>query len=159
MQAIILERALNFLLATHPIDIQPLEGKKVHFSLQDFPLEMNFICTNNRIFVTTDAAINTDVNITLQSSVFLALFQGEDLTELLRQDKIVIHGDVKTAQLLVDLLQQVNIDLEELLSKYTGDVVAHQVGKLAKKIKSSDNPIGSIKDGITHFLIAPSRHR
>jgi ubiquinone biosynthesis protein UbiJ len=33
--------------------------------------------------------------------------QGKDLTELLRQDKIIIHGDVKTAQLLVDLLQQV----------------------------------------------------
>jgi ubiquinone biosynthesis protein UbiJ len=59
-------------------------------------------------------------------SVFLQLMQGEDLTELLRQDKIIIHGDVKTAQLLVDLLQQVEFDFEEELSKFTGDIVAHQ---------------------------------
>ncbi|BAS68439.1 ubiquinone biosynthesis accessory factor UbiJ [Bathymodiolus septemdierum thioautotrophic gill symbiont] len=158
MQAVILERALNFLLQTHPIDIQPLDGKTVHFCLQDFPLEVNFICTNNRIFVTTDTSTTADVNVKLQASVFLALFQGEDLTELLRQDKIVIHGDVKTAQLLVDLLQQVDIDLEELLSKYTGDIIAHQVGELARKFKSLDNPITSIKDGVTNFLIAPSKH-
>lgn len=158
MQAVILERALNFLLETHPIDIQPLNGKTVHFCLQDFPLEVNFTCINNRIFVTTDTNATADVDVKLEADVFLALFQGEDLTELLRQDKIVINGDVKTAQLLVDLLQQVELDLEELLSKYTGDIVAHQVGKLAKKLKSSDHPIASIKDGISNFLIAPSKH-
>jgi ubiquinone biosynthesis protein UbiJ len=83
--------------------------------------------------------------------------QGEDLTELLRQDKIIIHGDVKTAQLLVDLLQQVEFDFEEELSKFTGDIVAHQVGRIATKFKSSDNPLAAIKDKITHFLIAPKR--
>lgn len=158
MKAVILERALNFLLETHSINIQPLEGKAVHFCLQDFPPEVNFICTNNRIFVTTDTSVTADVDIKLQANVFLSLFQGEDLTELLREDKIVIHGDVKTAQLLVDLLQQMDIDLEELLSKYTGDIVAHQVGRLAKKFKASDDPISSVKDGITNFLIAPSGH-
>jgi ubiquinone biosynthesis protein UbiJ len=155
MQSVILERALNFLLETHPIDIQPLDGKTVHFCLQDFPLEINFICTNGRIFVTSDININADVDIKLQSSAFRSLLQGEDMTELLRQDKIVIHGDVKTAQLLVDVLQQVDIDFEELLSQYTGDIVAHQVGKIAKKLKSSDNPIASIKEGVTNFLIRP----
>lgn len=157
MQAVILERALNFLLATHPIDIQPLEGKTVHFCLQDLLLEVNCICTNNRIFVTTDTNRTADVGVKLQVAVFLALLQGEYLVELLKQDKIVIHGDVKTAQLLVDLLQQVELDLEELLSTWTGDIVAHQVGKLAKKFKSSDNPIASIKNGITNFLIVPSK--
>jgi ubiquinone biosynthesis protein UbiJ len=107
--------------------------------------------------VTTDATINADVDIKLKSNVFLKLIQGEDLTELLRQDKIMIHGDVKTAQLLVDLLQQVEFDFEEALSKFTGDIVAHQVGKIAKKFKSSDNSLASIKDKITNFLITPKR--
>jgi ubiquinone biosynthesis protein UbiJ len=51
----------------------------------------------------------------LQRKMHRFLMQGEDLTELLRQDKIIIHGDVKTAQLLVDLLQQVEFDFEEEL--------------------------------------------
>ncbi|VVH64423.1 hypothetical protein BSPLISOX_2559 [uncultured Gammaproteobacteria bacterium] len=157
MQSIILQSVLNHLLEVHHIDIHPLEGKTVHFSLQDFPIEVNFICTNARIFVTTDTTTHADVDIKLKSSVFLQLMQGEDLTELLRQDKIIIHGDVKTAQLLVDLLQQVEFDFEEELSKFTGDIVAHQVGRIATKFKSSDNPLAAIKDKITHFLIAPKR--
>ncbi|CAB5502649.1 hypothetical protein [uncultured Gammaproteobacteria bacterium] len=157
MQSMILQSALNHLLEAHQIDIRPLDGKTVYFSLQDLPIAVNFICTNDRIFVTTDATINADVDIKLKSNVFLKLIQGEDLTELLRQDKIMIHGDVKTAQLLVDLLQQVEFDFEEALSKFTGDIVAHQVGKIAKKFKSSDNSLASIKDKITNFLITPKR--
>lgn len=158
MKTVILERALNSFLQTQPIDIQPLDGRTVHFCLQDFSLEVNFLCTNERIFVTTDTGVTADVDVKLKADVFLALFQGEHLTELLRQDKIIIHGDVKTAQLLVDLLQQVDIDFEEELAKWTGDIVAHQVGKIAKKIKTLDNPITSIKDEISDFLITPSRH-
>jgi ubiquinone biosynthesis protein UbiJ len=41
--------------------------------------------------VTTDTTTHADVDIKLKSSVFLQLMQGEDLTELLRQDKIIIH--------------------------------------------------------------------
>jgi ubiquinone biosynthesis protein UbiJ len=44
-------------------------------------------------------------------------------------------------------------DFEEELSKFTGDIVAHQVGRIATKFKSSDNPLAAIKDKITHFLI------
>ena len=128
-----------------------------YFSLEDLPLDVNFVCTNDRIFVTTDTSADADVDIKLKSSVFLALFQGEDLTELLRQDKIVIHGDVKTAQLLVDLLQQLDIDLEEALSKYTGDIIAHQVVKMAKKFKTSDNPLEALKNELTTLLVAPSK--
>ena len=157
MQSMILQSALNHLLEAYQIDTRPLDGKTVHFSLQDLPIEVNFICTNARIFVTTDTTINADVDIKLKSNVFLKLIQGEDLTELLRQDKIIIHGDVKTAQLLVDLLQQVEFDFEEVLSKFAGDIVAHQVGKIAKKFKSSDNSLTSIKNKITNFLIVPKR--
>jgi hypothetical protein len=59
----------------------------MHWSLsvmQDFPIEVNFICTNARIFVTTDTTTHADVDIKLKSSVFLQLMQGEDLTELIR---------------------------------------------------------------------------
>ena len=156
MQHFVLEQALNYLIDQGKADLGTLNGKTLYFSLEDLPLDVNFVCTNNRIFVTTDTNAGADVDIKLKSNVFLALFQGEDLTELLRQDKIIIHGDVKTAQLLVDLLQQIDIDFEEVLSKYTGDVVAHQVGKLAKKFKASDNPLEAIKNELATLFVAPS---
>jgi len=157
MQHFVLEQALNYLIDQGNADLSTLNGKTLHFALEDLPLNVNFVCTNDRIFVTTDTSADADVDIKLKSSVFLALFQGKDLTELLRQDKIVIHGDVKTAQLLVDLLRQLDIDLEEALSKYTGDIIAHQVGKMAKKFKTSDNPLEALKNELTTLLVAPSK--
>jgi len=156
MQHFVLEQALNYLVDQGDADLSALNGKTLYFALEDLPLDVNFVCTNDRIFVTTDTSAGADVDIKLKSSVFLALFQGEDLTELLRQDKIIIHGDVKTAQLLVDLLQQIDIDLEEALSKYTGDIIAHQVGKLAKNFKASDSPLEAIKNELTTLFVAPS---
>lgn len=157
MQHFVLEQALNYLISQGKIDLGALNNKALRFTLEDLPLDVNFICTNDRVFVTTDTSTPTDVDIKLKSSVFLALFQGKDLTELLRQDKIIIHGDVKTAQLLVDLLQQVDVDFEELLSKYTGDIVAHQIGKVAKKFKNSNNPLEALKDELSALLIAPKK--
>ena len=159
MQHFVLEQALNHLIDQGGADLSALNGKKLHFALEDLPLNINFICTNDRIFVTTNTNADADVDIKLKSNVFLALFQGEDLTELLRQDKIIIHGDVKTAQLLVDLFQQIDIDFEEVLSKYTGDIVAHQIGKLAKNFKTSDNPLEALKDELTALLIAPKKSK
>ncbi len=159
MQHFVLEQALNLLIQNGSIDIKPLESKVIRFSLLDLWLDVNFICLNNRIFVSSDTSISSDVEIKLKPSVFFALFKGEDLTDLLRQDKIHIHGDVKTAQLLVDLLSATELDLEELLSQYTGDIVAHEVGKTAKKIKQitqhSSNPIEALKDGLSELLIQP----
>ena len=159
MQHFVLEQALNHLIDQGNADLSALNGKIMYFALEDLPLDVNFICTNDRIFVTTDISAGADVDIKLKSSVFLALFQGEDLTELLRQDKIIIHGDVKTVQLLVDLLQQIDIDFEEVLSKYTGDIVAHQIGKLAKSFKASDNPLERLKDELTALLITPKKSK
>ncbi len=155
MKYIILQRALNYLFEVHQIDTQLLDGKVIYFSLQDLPIKVNFVCTNERIFVTNNTDATSDVNIKLHLSSFLALIRGQSLAELLRQDKIIIHGDIKTAQLLVDLLQQIEFDFEEELSKYTGDAVAYKVGKIMKKFKSSDNSSTSIKDKITKFIIAP----
>jgi len=159
MQHFVLEQALNFLIQNGSVNIKPLESKVIRFTLIDSLLEVNFICTNNRIFVTSDLSTPSDVDIKLKPGVFFALFKGEDLTELLRQDKIHIHGDVKTAQLLVDLLSEADIDLEELISQHTGDIIAHEIGKTAKKFKqiakTSPNPIDALKDGLSELLISP----
>lgn len=157
MQHFLLERALNYFIEQGDINLKTLSGKTVHFALNDLPLSVNFICINDRIFVSDDTNAAYDVDIKLKSSAFLALLRGEALSDLLRQDQIIIHGDVKTAQLLVDLLQQVEFDLEELLSHWSGDIIAHQAGKLVRNLQKSDKPLATFKDKLSHLLIAPKR--
>ena len=61
MQHFVLEQALNFLIRNGSVDIKPLESKVIRFSLIDSFLEVNFVCTNNRIFVTSDTSAPSDV--------------------------------------------------------------------------------------------------
>ncbi len=163
MQHFVLEQALNYLIDQGDADVGTLNGKTIYFALDDLPLTLNFICANHRIFVTTDTSSNADVDIKLKSIVFLSLLQGEEISDLLKQDKIIIHGDVKTAQLLVDLLKSAQIDFEEILSQYTGDIIANQIGNIARNLKDSSNtlnsPIEAIKDELTSLLISPSKSK
>jgi ubiquinone biosynthesis protein UbiJ len=155
MQRLILEKSLNALLEIGNIDITPLTEKTIHFHLKHTPLDLFFVCNNNRIFVLNEG--NTpDVDMTLEPAVFLALFKGEALKDLLKKDKIIMSGDMKTAQLLVDLFEQVEIDPEEWLSYYTGDIIAHEIGNIARKIRQTDDPIAKAKDKISRFLIQPN---
>ncbi len=160
MQHFLLEQALNYLIEQSQSDLAPLNDKNIDFALEEPTLRFDFFCTNNRIFVTNES-INADVDIKLKSSVFLALLQGAQLSELLKKDQIIIHGDVKTTQLLVDLLQQLGIDWEELLSKYTGDIIAHQLGKAANRFKANmqnaNKPLATLKDELTTLLVAPAQ--
>jgi ubiquinone biosynthesis protein UbiJ len=155
-----IQQAINYLVESGSINIDQLNGKTARFSILDLRLNVDFVCNNDRVHVLSGSNIAPDVDIKLSMSVFIALFQGEDLTELLRQDKIVINGDVKTAQLIVDLLNNADIDLEEELSKYTGDIVAHKVGTISKKFielsAAASTPLEAIKEGLIKILVRPS---
>ncbi len=48
------------------------------------------------------------------------------------QGEVTLAGDMEVARALQKLLAQADIDLEELLARYTGDVVAHQLGNMAR---------------------------
>jgi ubiquinone biosynthesis protein UbiJ len=163
MQYIVIQQALNYLIKSSNTDIGALNGKSVRFSLQDLPLNIDFVFTNNRAYVLSNSEKNIDVNISLKSIVFVALIRGEELSELLKQDKIIVNGDIKTAQTVADLLNDADIDLEEELSKFTGDIVANKAGNIVNKIKSSTssikNPMDIVRDGLIDLLVRPSKSK
>jgi ubiquinone biosynthesis accessory factor UbiJ len=57
------------------------------------------------------------------------------LLALLKQEKLSISGDTEVAQLLRDILNSMDIDWEEHLSHWIGDIAAHQVGNAARQGK------------------------
>ena len=121
--------------------------------------------TNSRVFVMeTYDQQNVDVDIKLNKAGFLSLFKGASFEELIESDEIDINGSVKTAQQLADLLALASIDVEELVSHYTGDIIAHQLGKSIKLVKGKTNSdkvniIETLKNDLTTLLVAPSRSR
>jgi ubiquinone biosynthesis protein UbiJ len=58
---------------------------------------------------------------------------GGNTEKTLFSGDVVIEGDVETGQAFKAILDELDIDWEEQLSKLTGDVVAHQLGNVARR--------------------------
>jgi len=55
-----------------------------------------------------------------------------DTEDILFSGDVEIRGDVELGQALKNIFNEIDVDLEEQLSKITGDVIAHQVGNLVR---------------------------
>ena len=160
-----LEKTLNHLINTNNIDTEGLNNKIIWLSVDELNLKLLFMFTNSRVFVMEmqdQQKINVDIK--LNKTAFLSLFKGASFEELIDSDEIEINGSIKTAQQLADLLALASIDVEELVSHYTGDIIAHQLGKSIKLVKGKANNnkvniVEALKNDLTTLLVAPSRSR
>jgi len=73
-------------------------------------------------------ADDADVTISASSVVFARLAMGRPMAA----GEIQISGDVALGQAFQRILEQVQIDWEEALSRVTGDVIAHQMARAAR---------------------------
>jgi ubiquinone biosynthesis protein UbiJ len=73
-----------------------------------------------------------DVTISASSVMFARLALGRPLAA----GEIQVSGDMDLGQRFQRLLGQVDIDWEERLSHFTGDIVAHQLGNAARDLRA-----------------------
>ena len=160
-----IEKALNHMINVNEINITRLDNSLVSVYVDDIDLRLFFLCLNSRIFVIENSEQkNTNVDITLNKKAFLALFKGISFEDLIESEDIEINGSIKTAQQLADLFALSSIDIEELISQYTGDIIAHQLGQTIDRIKGSssqekDSFVENLKNEFTTLFIAPSRSK
>jgi len=157
-----LEKNLNLLIANGAVSIDKLEGHNTTLHVPELSLSLCFVCSNARIYV-LKVQQHSDVDITLNKTAFLSLLKGAELRDLITNDEVLIHGNVKVAQALSDLFAEASIDIEELVSHHTGDIVARQLGKLIRFAKKCPNNligiVETMKNDFSTFLITPSRSR
>ena len=135
-----IEKALNHMINVNEINITRLDNSLVSVYVDDIDLRLFFLCLNSRIFVIENSEQkNTNVDITLNKEAFLALFKGVSFEDLIESEDIEINGSIKTAQQLADLFALSSIDIEELISQYTGDIIAHKLGQTIDRIKGSSS--------------------
>jgi ubiquinone biosynthesis protein UbiJ len=160
-----LEKTLNHLINANNVDTEGLNNKIIGLNVDEFNLKLLFMFTNSRVFVMEmHEQQKVDVDIKLNKTAFLSLFKGASFEELIESDEIDINGSVKTAQQLADLIALASIDVEEFISHYTGDIIAHQLGKSIRLVKGKTNNdkvniIETLKNDLTTLLVAPSRSR
>lgn len=111
----------------------PLDGKVIKFELTDVKQSLYFVIDEERILVkaTVDEETNTNAELQGKTLAFFNLIQSEEQTPLFKGD-VIFSGEIKTAQKFQNFFESLDIDWEEHLSQYTGDIVAHELFKAGK---------------------------
>lgn len=83
---------------------------------------------------------------------------GRNAAERMRSGSVVITGDAEIAQAFHELLHAARPELEEELSRFIGDVSAHQVGNFTRAIAGwGEKTAGTFLQNLSEYLQEESR--
>ena len=150
MKAIILEKIINQLAEDKVIDLSLLDNKTIVLSVGG-AIDFCFYINQNKIFI-FDEIKPADATINIGFNSFRDLLNKKNLQDLIREDKISIYGDIKVAQLLIDLLKQNTIKIK--IKQMLPDVFINFSKKFKENIQS-----GELKDKIIDILIQPKIYK
>ena len=115
--------------------LQALQGKLIRLHITNPDMQFDILPTTERIRVSTDYAAEPDVTITGSALGFMRLATAEDSGKAMLAQGVTIAGDTGLGMQFSQILREVNIDWEELASRAVGDVMAHQLGQIARQSK------------------------
>lgn len=125
--------------------LQPLQGKRLTVALKELPWPMT-LAFSERIDILMDQENqDADCLISMQLSTLSELQDSSQITRLIQQGKLDLQGDIQIAQHFSNLVKELDIDWEEHLSHYVGDVAAYQMSTWLKQASSH------IQQGIKRF--------
>lgn len=152
-----LQKAINCALALDedmPAKIQPLEGKVLEVVVN--PLNVCFFLTFQsgavKLLAYYDGVPDTVIHSSPLGLIRLSLLPASKLRSLFN-DNIRISGDVALGQEVKALFDNIEIDWEGHLARFTGDVVAHQIGSWVREGRAFNRQLmTSLKRSMTEYL-------
>ncbi|MBY7818209.1 SCP2 domain-containing protein [Vibrio fluvialis] len=132
----VIESSLNTLIKDDPElgrRLARLKGQVIQVHLKEINKTLTFIFSQ-QIDVLANYEGEPDCYLSLNLSVLPELREQGNITKLIKQDKLVLEGDIQLAQKFSQLMTDCKPDIEEWLSRVTGDVVAHTVVQGAKNV-------------------------
>lgn len=133
------EQLLNAVIALDEVTMQrlaELHGRRIAIELQEWNLTLLFVAdASGRLQLFSDAADSADATIRATPLDFIETMRMERKEDQVFRGKIRLEGDTRLAQQFSDILAMLQIDWEEQLSKLTGDVAAHQIGRILRALQ------------------------
>ena len=130
-----LETALNSALRLDPEAFKRLENfsdKVIAIELQGLDLTLYLLPGTNGINLMSQYPADPDTILSGTPLAMAKMALGPDASKILFAGEVTIRGDVESGQRFKRLLDELDIDWEELLSRYSGDIVAHKLGNLVR---------------------------
>jgi len=144
-----LELGINQLLKLDPqsqLKLKKLAGKQLKVTIVELPWPLRFSFSHQVDVLAEQNIDNTqpndhaqknhaaDCEIELALETLPELQDSSKISQLIQQNKLLLDGDIHVAQGFSALIKELDIDWEEQLSHYTGDVLAHQTFASMKSV-------------------------
>lgn len=166
----LINNALQKYLDSDPeiaVKLNKFEGQRLLVHLTDIEKEFLLTPVNSSVVVSEhvvdeDASEESELNITttIHSNIIslARMGLGAEYRSMLNSGSLKIEGDVEFANQLRSIFIQVDIDWEEIASKYVGDAVAYQIGLIANKFKNyKKRSIENFRLDVSEYLQEESR--
>lgn len=130
----VVETSLNTLIKDDPElgrRLARLKGQVIQVHLKELNKTLTFVFSQ-QIDVLANYEGEPGCYLSLNLAVLPELRDQSNITKLIKQDKLVLEGDIQLAQKFSQLMTDCKPDIEEWLSRATGDVVAHTLVKGAE---------------------------
>ncbi len=138
--------------------LQALQGKLICLHISNPDLKLYFLPTADSVRVTTEYAAEPDVTIHGSALALIRLSAATDTGKAMLEQGIKIDGDMGLGNRFSDILRSIDVDWEELLSRAVGDVMAHQMGQLARNTKGwLDNSAHAMRLNTQEYLQEEAR--
>ena len=156
-----LEAALNQYLALDQDSscfLTPLAGKVIAVNVQPFD-ETIYLCPTTDSIQCLDQFPN-QADTRLTGSVWALGLMGLSSTPMrsVFSGEVKIEGDMQTGRKFQELFAKLDIDLEEKLSQFTGDIIAHKVANFFRAGQSwSKDSVETFRLNAAEFLQEETR--
>ncbi len=126
----LLEKAINYILKSDPetlARLSLLEGKVVKISFIDWKLDSFLVIKEQGVQLLSSYSGNVDTTIRGKLAGLIKVSRSGASGPALFDQGIEISGDVELGEKIRDILRRIDLDPEEQMSHYIGDIAAHEV--------------------------------
>lgn len=156
----VLEDATNRFLRLDPDTLKRLgdiEGKVISLRIQNANSNdgavLYFFPSEGGLQMRSELDGQADVTISGNPPAFMRLLMGERARGAFANGQMQISGDLELGQRFQRVLKKLDIDWEEVVSQYVGDVAAHKFGHIARGIRDWRRQAhATLRDDAREFL-------
>jgi len=156
-----MELAINRYLALDPAAarrMQALAGKVIGIELRDVNVRFFMLPSQDQLHVHGHFDGEADTVLRGTSLAMARMSLSEHASDALFSGDVEISGDVELGEQFRAVLDSIDIDWEEQLSRFTGDVIAHQVGNLVRGVVNWSKKAGdTLQQDVAEYLHEESR--
>jgi len=134
----LVERIVNATLALDKnliTQLNNVEHQRLLVEIRDWEQRLLVIFSTQKLHLYLTDEQHGDCMISANIDTLIALKDPSVLTQLIRQDKLDLQGDLNVAQSYSNAFANIDIDWPEHCSKYVGDAGAQQLHLLMQALK------------------------